>query len=114
VRYSKAIVLFSLFVCVALEAAKPTPRRGFIVFSSHRGGRWRIWRMNPDGTQCRALTDTSHEAVMPTVSPDGKWIAYWEGHNSTSRKIRVMTSDGHQNRQLVVDADKTHVPLPPA
>ena len=35
-----------------------------------------IWRMRPDGTDARQVTDDGFNNWFPHVSPDGKWIAF--------------------------------------
>lgn len=46
------------------------------------------------------LTNTDEDALRPRFSPDGRWIAYYRG----KRQLRVMRSDGKQDR-LVTESD---------
>ncbi len=95
--------------------AKPRlPEHGFVVFASNRSGAWAIWRMGPDGTNARRISGRDHEAVMPTISPDGKWVAYRQGNASTARDIWLLRADGSDARCAVHDPDITHLPIAPA
>ena len=44
-------------------------------------GRFRIWRMEPDGSGARVLS-RGEDDIAPTVSPDGKWIYYQAAGNA--------------------------------
>jgi len=66
-----------------------------IVFSSNRGGPWRIWSVGPDGSGLRQLSSeggTEHD-VDPVFSPDGKWILFTSTRGG-STGIWKMTRDG--------------------
>lgn len=66
-----------------------SPRGDLIAFVSNRSGNMRIWVSNLDGSNARQVSSPKveyHEAIkapieqkVPTWSPDGKWIAHWEG-----------------------------------
>jgi len=53
--------------------ALATPDGHHIVFLSARPGS-QLWRMDIDGSNAKRLTDSG--ALSPTMSPDGKWVAY--------------------------------------
>ena len=60
-----------------------TPADGrFVVFQAIHEGRFRIWRMQPDGTDARVLS-RGEDDVSPMVSPDGKWIYYEAAEQDT-------------------------------
>src|SRR6476659_7854361 len=48
----------------------------WIVFTSHRSGSARIYRVHPDGSGLEALTDGSAFADQGILSPDGKTLAF--------------------------------------
>ncbi|MDA8015817.1 MAG: hypothetical protein MPN21_00085, partial [Thermoanaerobaculia bacterium] len=52
--------------------------RGFVVWESNRGGRWRIWRRGLDGSEPTALTpdEPGKAHCCAHVSPDGRQMAY--------------------------------------
>ena len=47
----------------------------FVVFMSGRTGTWAIWKVGIDGGAPVQLTN--HTSELPTISPDGKLIAYY-------------------------------------
>src|SRR4051795_4600341 len=94
-------------------------RPGRLVFSAHthrnfvlRGNNFVIWAYNPRTGERRRLTmrpsyctadDGSWEDTTPTLSPDGRMIAYrhWDSCGLGDRsQIRVMRADGSRNRVL--------------
>jgi len=60
-----------------------------VAFVSNRGGYFRIWLSNLDGSDARAISTPAAELdetlrlpieqKVPSWSPDGRWIAHWEG-----------------------------------
>jgi Tol biopolymer transport system component len=60
-----------------------------VAFVSNRGGRFRIWSSNLDGSAAEPVSPLSAEAderlrlpieqKVPSWSPDGRWLAHWEG-----------------------------------
>ncbi len=47
----------------------------------------KLWVMNADGTRPEAFTSSSSPSWdgMAEVSPDGRWIAFWDGHVAVTR-----------------------------
>jgi len=58
-------------------------------------GIYRIYAMNPDGSNVQQLTDGPQDASLLGYSPDGEWIAYHMEQN-----IWLMRPDGGDARQL--------------
>ena len=53
--------------------------------------------MNADGSDAHAFESVNEAAWtgVPTVSPDGRWVAYWSVlGNSGRQQIRVAPADG--------------------
>lgn len=60
-----------------------------VAFVSNRGGSHRIWTSNIDGSEAIAVSPVAAELdeklrlpidqKVPSWSPDGRWIAHWEG-----------------------------------
>jgi len=60
-----------------------------VAFVSNRSGNFRIWLSNLDGSDARQVSPLSAdlderlqlpiEQKVPSWSPDGRWIAHWEG-----------------------------------
>lgn len=73
-------------------AVKPSGR---IVFSSNRGGPWRIWSIRADGSELRQLTQAraDEQDVDPALSPDGKLLLFTSTRGQTTGIWR-MALDG--------------------
>jgi Tol biopolymer transport system component len=80
-----------------------------LVCASTRSGGHDIWRMSSDGTNVRQLT-TSGANSIPTVSPDGTWIAYMSMAEGR-RWLRRMDVDGNHQMKL---SDTPMLPQEPA
>lgn len=116
-----------------------SPSRQKIAFVSNRGGTFRIWMSNLDGSDAKAISTPpaeQHEELrlpfeqkVPVWSPDGQWIAHWEGvemiHMSPYTGIKnprrdqqisatfhvwVVSRDGKQRRKVGRGDDPTWSP----
>jgi TolB protein len=78
-----------------------------IAFGSDRKRGWRLYLMNPDGTNVRDLTEWDNFGgnVYPAWSPDGKRIAYTEQVPDGTRQIFVIHADGKSKAQLTNGGD---------
>ena len=70
----------------AMPSVSPDGKK--IAFVSKRSGTFRIWVSNLDGSDAHPISETKDqnanlqlpiEQKVPSWSPDGKWIAHWEG-----------------------------------
>ena len=83
--------LFGDSVQSRFSNAMPTvsPDGTKVAFISDRSGEFRVWVSNLDGSEARAVSPIAVgtdpdlklpiEQKVPSWSPDGKWIAHWEG-----------------------------------
>ncbi len=72
-----------------------------IIFTSDRNGSEDVYSMNLDGSGLVQLTDHPGKDNYPTVSPDGKKIAYTSDINGNGNwQIMVMNWDGTDKTQL--------------
>ena len=110
-----------------------------VAFVSNRSGTFRVWVSNLDGSEARMISNPPsdlHEKLklpieqkVPAWSPDGKWIAHWEGvemiHMSPFTGIKnperdqqisatfhvwVASSDGEERRKVGRGDDPTWSP----
>ena len=70
----------------AMPSVSPDGKK--IAFVSKRSGTFRIWVSDLDGSDAKPISETNDqdanlqfpiEQKVPAWSPDGKWIAHWEG-----------------------------------
>ena len=69
--------------------ASVAPDGQTVAFVSNRSGSFRVWVSKLDGSKARLISPVDHERdrdlrlpieqKVPVWSPDGKWIAHWEG-----------------------------------
>lgn len=99
-----------------------TPDSQTIVFSGVRQpeaeyirGAGEIYSVSVNGGPIRALTDRKGPDGNPTVSPDGRWIAY-TGYDQTDdtytvSKLYLMAIDGSNKRLLTGEFDRAPDPV---
>jgi Tol biopolymer transport system component/DNA-binding winged helix-turn-helix (wHTH) protein len=71
-----------------------SPDDKWIVYASERGSQSTLWRISIDGADAVQLTSGS--SLRPQVSPDGKYIAYFEALNPAGLRLWVMPLTGGQ------------------
>ena len=94
---------------------EPAFGHGFVVWESNRGGRWRLWRRDLDGSEPRPLTpdEPGKAHCCAHVSPDGRRLTYLalpqgqEGYpqNGAAGELRLLDlgsgrSDSGESRVL--------------
>ena len=116
-----------------------SPDGNKVAFVSDRSGTYRIWVSNVDGSDARPISvpsvekhktlDLPIEQKVPVWSPDGQWIAHWEGvemiHMSRFTGIKnpkrdqqisstfhvwIVSHDGKQRRNVGRGDDPTWSP----
>tara|TARA_R110000850_G_scaffold231421_3_gene356323 strand:- start:1159 stop:2175 length:1017 start_codon:yes stop_codon:yes gene_type:complete len=116
-----------------------SPKSNQVAFVSNRSGAFRIWVSDLDGSNARMISTPPAEEEenlklpieqkVPTWSPDGQWIAHWEGvemiHMSPFTGIKdpkrdqqisatfnvwVVSSDGQSRRKVGRGDDPTWSP----
>jgi Tol biopolymer transport system component len=121
----------------AMPSMSPNSNR--IAFVSNRSGTFRIWVSNLDGSDAKPVStppaerhaklNLPFEQKVPAWSPDGQWIAHWEGvemiHMSPHTGIKnperdrqisatfnvwVVSSDGMERRKVGRGDDPTWSP----
>ena len=121
----------------AMPSMSPNSNR--VAFVSNRSGAFRIWVSNLDGSDAKPISTPSAgqdenlrlpiEQKVPTWSPDGKWIAHWEGVEmihmspftgiedpqrdqqiSATFNVWVVSSDGKKRRKVGRGDDPTWSP----
>lgn len=71
--------------------------KGTIIFASDRGGVLKIWSMQANGKDAKALTDGKDAEADPRFSPDGKRIMFTRLIGGVP-EVWVMNRDGSQAR----------------
>jgi eukaryotic-like serine/threonine-protein kinase len=72
---------------------------GKLVYASDASGDWDIWIMGPAGGDGRQLTVNAKANLLPSVSPDGRYIIF-TSNRSGSANIWRMGIDGGNLKQL--------------
>jgi Tol biopolymer transport system component len=72
---------------------------GRIVFSSVASGRPEIWMIDADGSNARQLTNHEYPSMVPSASPDGKYIVF-QRFRSEGVHIWRMLPDGSDAKPL--------------
>jgi Tol biopolymer transport system component len=75
-----------------------SPTGDWIVYSAPSRDGWRLRRMRPDGSARSPVTSGIRDEKMPTVSPDGRFVAYVRETTGIERLfVRRMNGSGDRN-----------------
>ncbi len=79
-----------------------SPTGDWIVYSAQQRGRWRLWRMRPDGSGKLPLGESSLDEHAPSVSPDGRFVVFvGQERESTRERLFLRGFDGRGDRPLL-------------
>lgn len=81
------------------RSAAWSPDGSWVVFESDRESFRDLYRIAPDGSGLRRLTENREGNFDPAVSPDGQWIAFASSRDGDA-EIYVMRADGGEQRRL--------------
>jgi Tol biopolymer transport system component len=81
------------------RSAAWSPDGRWVVFESDRASFRDLYRIGPDGSGLRRLTENREGNFDPAVSPDGRWIAFASSRDGDA-EIYVMRADGGGQRRL--------------
>ncbi len=92
----------------SMPVVSPDGRK--LAFVSNRSGDMRIWTSNFDGSEAQMISPPEAdideilklpiEQKVPAWSPDGKWIAHWQGVEMTHMSKSTGTQDHERDRQI--------------
>ncbi len=86
-----------------------TPDGEWLVFSARSRGRWRLFRIRPDGggrTPVGSGRVDRFDELHPTVSPDGRYVVY-VSQEAGRERLRIRRMDGTGDRPLLEAGDGT-------
>lgn len=96
---------------VAIYSPDPTRiGKDEVVFSSNRSGEHRWWRMSLDGRNPTMLPERFAGAMVPSVSPDGKWLAYCR-MGEGKEDIYIGSVDGKVERLIMSSPNRDFQPV---
>src|SRR5262245_51302505 len=98
-----ALLLGALIAAAPASGAFPLSKNGKLFFGSLGGGNFDIHSINTNGSGTRNLTGTPApiDEFGPSISPNGRLIAYTrDEHGPNSSDLWVMSADGSGQRPL--------------
>jgi Tol biopolymer transport system component len=82
---------------------------GHLVYYSQASGNGDIWVMNSDGSGRRQLTANENNDSLPSVSPDGRYVAF-VSNRGVGWGVWRMNADGGDAKELMRNVDQGSVP----
>lgn len=77
-----------------------SPDSEWVVYSAQAQGRWRLFRIRPDGSGRRAVGEGSYDEFDPVFSPDGRLVAY-VSDDGAAQRLYLRRFDGSGDRVLL-------------
>ena len=77
----------------------------WVVFSARAPAGLRVWRMRPDGTGRAPIGGGVRSESRPTVSPDGRYVAYVASEEPPRQYLYLRRFDGSGDRILFANGD---------
>jgi eukaryotic-like serine/threonine-protein kinase len=68
---------------------------GRIVYATSTNGRSDVWTMNADGSARQQLTNNAEQNIDPSVSPDGRYVAFYSTRNGWGDVWRIDIDGSH-------------------
>ena len=103
-------------LATATPFAPPAPESssssgGRIAFGSHKDGDFEIYAMSADGSGLAQLTNNRSHDFDPSLSPDGRRIAFVSNRDGDSNyEIYAMSADGSNQTRLTNNSAKDYDP----
>jgi Tol biopolymer transport system component len=85
-----------------------SPTGDWIVYSAPTRDGWRLRRMRSDGSARSPVTSGIRDETLPTVSPDGQFVAY-VGESNKLDRLFVRRMDGSGDR-ILLEAGAVYAP----
>ena len=82
----------------AEQDAAAIPGTQSVVFTSEQSGQTKLWKFNAESNRYSQLTFGPNRDDSPSVSLDGKWIAYTSWSSTTPHLNRIPADGGHPER----------------
>ena len=86
-----------------------TPDGEWIVYSGQSRGRWRLWRVRPDGSGKQPLGEGPYDEHDPSVAPDGRYVVFVVQEPRSDRQtLYVRRFEGGAGRPLLAHEEGTN------
>jgi dipeptidyl aminopeptidase/acylaminoacyl peptidase len=86
-----------------------SPSGDWIVYSAQQRGRWRLWRMRPDGSGKLPLGEGALDEHDPSVSSDGRFVVFvGQEKDSVRERLFVRSFDGRGDVPLIDRDEGSH------
>ena len=99
------LILAFVYLAVSALPAFAAGEATVVVWQSKRDGNWEIYAAAPDGAQPRRLTSDPADDELPSVSPDGRRVAF-SSDRSGNYGIYMMDAEGTNIKAVTAAVDQ--------